>query len=125
MDLTRKLGRVHSNAVSENLASFQPTYNTATNQFATLPAATPTYDANGQLTYDGFHDYQWDADGNLASLDNGTVVSTYDALGRRVEQVPSSGASTQMVWDPVEPFCPEAHSGCSSMCPRWATTSAW
>jgi hypothetical protein len=82
----------------------KPTYNFATNRFATLPAATPVYDANGQLTSDGFHTYEWNADGNLGQLDGGTgtqITNYYDALGRRVEQVPVSGSASQMVWDPL------------------------
>ena len=50
-----------------------------------------TYDAAGNLTQDGptqpYHTYQWDAEGRLKSVDNGSTVSyTYNALGQRVEQ---------------------------------------
>ena len=75
-----------------------------TNQYAKFPSATPTYDANGHLTSDGFHTYEWNADGNLGVIDSGkstAVTSAYDALGRRVERVPASGANTQNVWDPL------------------------
>lgn len=91
----------HKTGTAGGGPSFQPTYDNTTNRFLTLPAATPAYDNNGQLTYDGFHHYAWDADGNLASLDNGAIVSSYDALGRRVEQVPSTGSPLQMIWDPL------------------------
>jgi len=75
-----------------------------TNQYAKFPSATPAYDANGHLTSDGFHTYEWNADGNLGVIDSGkstAVTSAYDALGRRVERVPASGANTQNVWDPL------------------------
>jgi RHS repeat-associated protein len=74
---------------------FLPTYNTATNRYQTLPAGTPTYDANGNLTYDVFHRYGWDAEGKLNSLDLGATTMTYDALGRRVEQ--ATGATYTVI----------------------------
>jgi YD repeat-containing protein len=38
--------------------SFQPTYNSAINHYATLPGGTPAYEANGNLTNDGFYTYK-------------------------------------------------------------------
>ena len=78
--------------------SFQPTYNAATNHFVTVPAASPTYDANGNVTYDGNHNYSWDADGNSISID--AVGLTFDALDRMVEQSRSS-TYTQVVYAPA------------------------
>lgn len=77
--------------------SFQPTYSTATNRFATIPGATPSYDANGNVLGDGNHNYAWDADGNSVTLD--TVGLTFDALDRMVEQN-RSGAYTEIVYGP-------------------------
>jgi RHS repeat-associated protein len=62
-----------------------------------LTTAGVTYDNNGNLTYDGFHHYTWDGDGKLATLDSNG--ETYDALGRRVEQL-KSGAYTEIVYGP-------------------------
>jgi RHS repeat-associated protein len=64
-------------------------------------AVAPTYDANGNLTYDGFHTYSWDADGNTLNFDlNANAVSiTYDALGRAVEQN-QGGTYSQIVYGP-------------------------
>jgi len=76
--------------------SFQPTY-ASTNRYSTLPAATPTYDANGNLLNDGFHTYTWDADGNAVTVDS--IGLTYDALDRMVEQN-SGGSYTQFVYGP-------------------------
>jgi RHS repeat-associated protein len=60
-----------------------------------VPAGTPTYDANGNLTYDGFHHYTWDADGNSISIDGGNL--TFDALDRMAEGI---GGGTQYVYGP-------------------------
>jgi RHS repeat-associated protein len=78
--------------------SFQPTYNLATNRFQSIPGGTPTYDANGNLTYDLTHNYTWDVEGKALSVD--TVNLTYDALGRMVEQN-RSGTYTQIVYAPT------------------------
>ncbi len=44
-----------------------------------------TYDAAGNLTADGSHSYQWDAENHLKSIDNGTNGAfTYNAYGWRV-----------------------------------------
>ncbi len=76
--------------------SFQPTYSTSTNRMTSLPGATPTYDANGNLTYDSLHSYTWDAENKPITIDS--VSLTYDALGRMVEQ--SSSGTTQIVYGP-------------------------
>jgi RHS repeat-associated protein len=77
--------------------SFQPTYNTATNRYQTLPAATAAYDANGFLNGDEFHSYSYDAEGRNTLIDSGTVTMTYDALGRWVERS-AGGSYTQAVY---------------------------
>jgi len=76
--------------------SFLPTYtsNPPTNRYASLPAGTPRYDANGNVLADGFHNYTWDADGNWATIDTGGI--TYDALDRIVEE----GPHYQIVYGP-------------------------
>jgi RHS repeat-associated protein len=79
-------------------SSFLPTYNAATNRYASIPGGTPTYDANGNLTNDVAHSYTWDADSRVLSVD--TVNLTYDALGRMVEQN-RSGTYTQIVYSPT------------------------
>ncbi len=59
-----------------------------------MPGLTPTYDANGNLTHDGYHTYSWDAEGRPVSID--TVTVTYDALGRAVEH-----SSVATLYDPM------------------------
>ena len=77
---------------------FQPTYNPATNRFATLPGTTPSYDANGNVTWDGSHNYAWDSNGNSVTVD--TVGLTFDALDRMVEQTRGSSYA-QIVYTPT------------------------
>ena len=56
--------------------------------------ATLQYDANGNLTNDGTHTYQYNYNNRLISVDNGaTATYTYDALNRRIQK---------MVVEPVE-----------------------
>ncbi len=64
------------------------TFSTASNRISN---ANFTYDAAGNLTQDGTglstHTYQWDAEGRLKSVDNGTAATyVYNALGLRVEK---------------------------------------
>ena len=68
-------------------------YNTSTNHIKT---AGCTYDAAGNMTADcsstDNHTYQWDGEGRVASVDNGsTWTFTYDALGDRVQMTGPSG----------------------------------
>jgi RHS repeat-associated protein len=79
-------------------ASFQPTYNSATNQMSALPGFTPTYDANGNTTADSLHTYSWDAESNSVSIDS--IGLTFDALGKIVEE--QNGSSyTQVLYGPT------------------------
>jgi RHS repeat-associated protein len=84
-----------------NGTSFQPTYAASppTNRIASLPGNfIPTYDANGNLTKDSFHQYAWDSEGRPVTID--AVTLTYDALNRLVEQSLST-QYTQTVYNPL------------------------
>lgn len=61
------------------------------------PGCTPTYDANGNTTYDCLHTYTWDANGHPVTIDD--ISLTYDALGRMVEKT-ASGATNQFLYGP-------------------------
>jgi RHS repeat-associated protein len=78
--------------------SFTPGYSPTTNQFTSLPGITPTYDTDGRLTYDGTHNYAWDAESKMHSED--TTTLTYDAFGRMVEKAVST-TYTQIVYSPL------------------------
>jgi RHS repeat-associated protein len=69
-------------------------FNAGTNQLTTSGFA---YDAAGDLTADGTHTYQWDAEGRLASVDSGSTEGyTYNALG---QQVHLNSPSQDYTWD--------------------------
>jgi len=63
----------------------------ALNQYTAVGSASPTYDANGALTYDGQFTYCYDAESRLTAIVTGTCASptttvatyAYDAQGRR------------------------------------------
>lgn len=80
--------------------SFTPGYSATTNQFTSLPGITPTYDADGRLTYDGANHYTWDVDSKLHTVDTSpSTTVTYDALGRMVEKAVGT-TYTQIVYGP-------------------------
>jgi len=94
-------GNITKNATVGTI--FNPTYTTNnTNQFLSLPGATPTYDNDGRLTYDGTNHYTWDAESKLYTIDTtpSSTTITYDALGRTVEKQVGS-AYTQVVYSPA------------------------
>jgi len=82
-------GNITKTAFSGQATSFWPGYTASTNQFSCTGC---TYDYNGNLTFDGYNNYAWDADGKLSQFQRGTA-SVYDALGRRVEETNTSGTS--------------------------------
>jgi RHS repeat-associated protein len=90
--------------------SFHPTYDTSKNWITALPGITPVTDGNGAMTYDGSHNYTWDAEGKLHSVDASPSTCstsgeclTYDALGRMVEKAIGS-TYTQIVYGPPGRF---------------------
>ena len=70
------------------------------NQYTAVGGATPLYDANGNLTYDGFSAYVYDGENRLVSaLAAGqTTTLTYDPLGR-LWQVVKGAANTRFLYD--------------------------
>lgn len=77
-------------------------YSPLTNWLMSMPGCTPTYDNNGQATYDCAHSYTWDSEGKLYSVDTSTTL-THDALGRMVEKAVGS-TYTQIVYGPQGRF---------------------
>ena len=82
--------------------TFNPGYNSANNRFASAFGAT--YDSNGDLTYDTFHNYEWDGFSKMKSVDrNGTncaisgECTVYDAFGRVVE-IDSGATNTEILY---------------------------
>ncbi len=70
-------------------------------QYAAIGAVTPTYNANGELTYDGTFTYGYDAEGRLISASGAgnTASYAYDAQGRRKSKT-VNGTRTLFVQDP-------------------------
>jgi len=82
----------YGNRWAESVSSSGPvpntsfSFNAGTNQITGF-----TYDAVGNLLNDGVHTYQYDAENNLVSIDNGsTATYAYDALNRRVKAATSN-----------------------------------
>jgi len=91
------------NIKKSGTGTFLPTYvfpnGNTTNQFASIPGVTVSYDANGNLLTDNLNTYSWDPNyGNPLSVN--TTNLTYDALGRLVEQQNGS-TSTQILYSPM------------------------
>jgi RHS repeat-associated protein len=74
------------NITKSGSISWQPGYDPATNHYQ---LAGTHYDNNGNVTADTFHAYQWDAEGNIITVDAGgtnyTDYLTYDAFGSLAE----------------------------------------
>ncbi len=72
------------------------------NQYTTVDTATPTYDANGNLTSSGGQTFIYDSENRLLestiSSSLSTVTNAYDAR-RRVVSRTVNGAITYFVWD--------------------------
>jgi RHS repeat-associated protein len=81
-------------------ASIAYTPNTL-DQYTAIGGATPTYDANGNLTFDGTTTYTYDAESRLTSASQGgspIATYTYDARGYRKSQT-VGGTTTILVND--------------------------
>jgi RHS repeat-associated protein len=57
-------------------------------QYSAIGSVTPTYDGDGNLTYDGTFTYGYDSESRLTSLTGGGISGAYvyDAQGRRKEK---------------------------------------
>jgi len=81
--------------------AWNPGYN-SNNQYSLTGTS---YDSDGNLLNDSFHNYSWDSYGNPSTIDaitcgsNGTCL-TFDALNREVEQN-SAGTYTQIIYSPI------------------------
>ncbi|MDR3468688.1 MAG: RHS repeat-associated core domain-containing protein [Xanthobacteraceae bacterium] len=70
-------------------------------QYTAIGAIAPTYDANGNLTFDGTFTYGYDAENRLISASGAgnTASYSYDAQGRRKTKT-VNGTTTVLVQDP-------------------------
>jgi RHS repeat-associated protein len=69
------------------------------NQIAsTTTPSTLTYDARGNLTFDGVNTYSYDVDNRLTGASNGETL-TYDPAGRLYQTVSGGGTTTRFLYD--------------------------
>ncbi len=70
------------------------------NQYTAVGSVTPTYDGNGDLTYDGTFTYGYDAENRLISASGPSLTASYayDAQGRRKTKT-VNGTTTIYVTD--------------------------
>jgi RHS repeat-associated protein len=70
-------------------------------QYSAVGSVTPTYDGNGNLTFDGTFTYGYDAENRLISASGAgnTAAYAYDAQGRRKSKI-VNGTTTIFVQDP-------------------------
>ncbi|MEM6314747.1 MAG: hypothetical protein AAF743_11700, partial [Planctomycetota bacterium] len=74
----------------------------ATDAYTEVGGVALTYDADGNLLFDGTNTYGYDALGRLTSVDGpaGLVTYTYNALGQRVGRTDTAGSADLLV-DPA------------------------
>jgi RHS repeat-associated protein len=84
------------NMKQSGTSNFQPLFDIK-NRIAVATnctSATPyCYDAAGNLLNDGFHQYAYDAEGRMKTVDGTTVTYTYDPDGQRVRKDQGSTAT--------------------------------
>jgi len=87
-----------------------------------------TYDAAGNLTYDGVHHYFYDAESRVSQVDGtancvgSTACYFYDALGRRVQKT-VGGIETDYLYDTSGNVVTEFNNDCQTMC--WSVGYAY
>jgi len=92
----------------------------ALNQYTTAGSVTPTYDANGNLIYDGSFTYGYDAENRLTLVQQGaaTVASyAYDAQGRR--KLKTVGTATTVFVTDADNREVLEYDGTSGQIQRW------
>jgi RHS repeat-associated protein len=90
------------------------------NQYTAVGAVTPTYDGNGNLTFDGTFTYGYDAESRLTSVaQSGTPIATYayDAQGRRKSKTVGA-TTTNYLLDPSNRALFD-YDGSSGQIARW------
>lgn len=92
----------------------------ALNQYTAVGSVTPTYDGNGNLTYDGTFTYGYDAEGRLTAVSQGgSAVAAYafDAQGRR--KLKTVGAATTVYVTDADNREVLEYDGTSGQIERW------
>jgi len=74
--------------------TWNPGYTSGTNRYL----GASTYDANGNLKFDTFHNYTWNTDNKPVTIDGTTI--TYDAFNNPVEKN-ASGVINEILYTPL------------------------
>jgi len=85
------------NITKSGSISWQPGYNSATNQY--LGSSGSSYDADGNLLSNPFNTYAWDANGQPVTISARAI--TYDAFGRQVERSTSGTYDWSVIYTPI------------------------
>ncbi|MBK8223167.1 MAG: hypothetical protein IPK73_19295 [Candidatus Obscuribacter sp.] len=98
-----------NNAVPVSGTDGAGTTKTDTHQIATIgsPSATPTFDANGNMTSDGTNSYEWDAENRLIKINypgtNNYSELVHDAFGQLIRLTETNEGTVYstkaFVWD--------------------------
>ncbi len=83
------------NVTKSGSIAWTPGYTASTNRYL----GASTYDVNGNLTFDTFHNYTWNVDNKITSIDTTTTV-IYDAFNNAVEKT-AAGATTEFLYTPL------------------------
>ncbi|HKQ05770.1 MAG TPA: RHS repeat-associated core domain-containing protein [Blastocatellia bacterium] len=91
-------GGTQIQSVSVQTASFPGTGSAPTNRVSAVNGTSYLYDPSGNVTYDGAHNYMYDSENRLVSVDGGATASyAYDHQNRRYKKV-AGGSVTHYVW---------------------------
>jgi RHS repeat-associated protein len=94
-------------------------------QYTAVGSVTPTYDGNGNLTFDGTFAYGYDAENRLISASqSGTTVATYayDAQGNRKSKTLGSATTITLIGTDKRAILD--YDGTSGQVQRWYTFGA-
>jgi RHS repeat-associated protein len=92
-DYDRYGNRWHQNAYSGSCSAPQFSFSGNNNRLDGY-----SYDAAGNLLNDGTHNYIYDPENRIISVDNGATTYTYDADGKRVAKT-TAGTLTDIIYD--------------------------
>ena len=92
----------------------------ALNQYSAVGSVTPSYDGNGNLTFDGTFTYAYDAENRLTSVKQGsTTVATYAYDGRGRRKTKTVGATTTVYVTDADNREVLEYDGSSGQVGRW------